>query len=452
MDILDSSKVKDDIWTIVKKELKNDKDINANIYNLYISKSKLYKRLDHNLIISTNSKISEKIISAISPKIISIIKKKFNLALNIEYKFLSKNLIEDNIESNQFTINNGNRFDKNFKFKNFVKGSSNEEAFLAAKEVSKSPGIKWNPLFIYGDSGLGKTHLLYSIKNELIKKKYKAKYITSEEFGKLSIDNMSKGHHEIENFKKTLKVNNILLIDDIQLLAKRNKTNEIFFYIINHFIENNKQIVLTSDKLPEELGGFEDRLISRFAYGLSIKMKKPDYNTALEIVKMKLKLKNNHENFSQEAIEFIAKNFSFDVRQLEGSINRMVFYSILNKKDKNDFITIKDIQEAFKDKKFKITNKKITIKNIKEIVAEEYNISLKILCGKSRISNIMIARQLAMYLSRQITKLPLSTISMEFNRKDHTTVINAIKRVEQKIKIDKKFKDYVKKIQKKLMG
>ncbi len=464
-----------DIWDTVKKKLKYDPKIDADIYNSYISETFLYKQIEKNLIISINNEMSKSIINSINDTVTSILKNEFNLDLNIEYKYFTNkefnkiqqqpidvvenevyNELDDTKEStliidNKIMQNN----DDKYIFNNFITGKSNNEAYIAAKQVAENPGKLWNPLFIYGDSGLGKTHLLLSIKNriETLFTSYKASYISSEKFGTLSIDSMTKGYVETEEFKNKFKIYDVLLIDDIQLLAKRVKTNELFFYILNYFITNGKQIVISSDKMPDKLkNGFEKRLISRFNSGLNIKILKPDYDTALKIVKAKLKNKNNYSNFTLDAIKYIAKNFSLDVRKLEGVINRMIFYSILQKKDEEQLIQIKDIEEAFKHEDFKTNseNSSLTIKNIQKFICSEYNISLKILLGKSRISNISKARQVAMYMSRKFTDKKLFDISQEFNRKDHTTVLNAIKKIEKEIKTNNEFKKFIIKIEKKL--
>lgn len=450
---IDKSKA-ESIWFYVKNNLRNDKSINANTYNNFLSKSYVYSFIGSNFIISSNTKITSNIIDFMHDKIKKIILKKYNIDINIQFKYIKKKSVINEIK-NKIPINDNSSFYSKYLFSNFVTGDSNNQAFKAAINTALNPGKNWNPLFIYSDSGLGKTHLLYSIQNS-IQKNYpnkKIKNISSEDFGKLSIDNMSKGYQYVENFKQQIKDNDVLLIDDIQLLAKRTKTNELLFNIFNYFIQNNKQIVITSDKIPEELGGFEQRLISRFSKGLSIKMKKPNFKTGLEIVKLKLKQTNNYKNFSIDAMEFLAKNFTNDIRYLEGAINRIIFLNILNTtKNPDQLITTEEIVEYFKDKKFITTKEKLTINEIKNFIAQENNFSIKVLCGKSRIKNIMLARQLAMYLSRILLNKSLSYISIEFGRKDHTTVINAIKKIELLIKTDKEFKKYVDNLKKKIIG
>ncbi len=436
-ELFNDNKINDKkIWDFVKNKLKHDDAIEAEIYNSYLSKTEVFERIENNLIISTKNKITEKIIDAIQNKISNIIKREFNLKLIIKYKKI--------IEQKKMIRASGSYYDR-FQFDNFIEGLSNKEASFACREIASNPGTKWNPLFIYGESGIGKTHLLLSIRNKILKMypDYTTSYITSEKFGQIAINNMSKGHQEIEIFKNSFKKSDVLLIDDIQLLAKRVKTNELLFYIINHFIKNNKQIVLTSDKMPEDLSGFEKRMISRFNNGLSIRMNPPDFITAKKIVELKLKNQRNFNSFSEDAIEFIAKNFGADVRKIEGAINRMMFYIILNKDDQETKINIEDVEQAFSDKKFIINKKNTSIKEIQEKIVEEYNITLKILKGKSRLASVVKARQLAMYLCRKMTDKSLTVISLEFNRKDHTTVINSVKKIEQKLNTDKNFKKYV---------
>ncbi len=439
------------IWDFVKNKLKYDDKINADIYNAYISKSFLFEQIEKNIIISVKDNVSRNIINNINEKIIQIIKKEYKIDVNIKYK------TKEEIKKNNYTKTNitNNKIKNDFGFDNFFSGQSNLAAFKASIQVAEKPGELWNPFFIYGDSGLGKTHLLQAIKNEIRKNSdYQVEYISSEEFGTLTIDKMQKGYIETEKFKNNFKNLDVLLIDDIQFLAKRQKTNEIFFYILNYFIENKKQIVISSDKMPDELKlGFEKRLISRFNSGLNIKILKPDYETALGIIKLKLKNKKNEKMFSKDSVEYIAKNFSVDVRKIEGTINRLLFYSILQKQ-KNELIEISDIKEAFKSDDFKENNtqeKNISTKKIQNIICQEYNITLKILLGKSRISSVAIPRHVAMFFCRKLTQLRLADIAQDFKRKDHSTVINSIKKIEQEIKNNKKFKKFLDSLENKIL-
>ncbi|AXF95019.1 chromosomal replication initiator protein DnaA [Spiroplasma phoeniceum P40] len=445
-----------ELWIEVKEILSRDESVSPEIYNYYISDANLYTVSDNNCLITTKSEIAIGVFEAgLNEKIKNILKKLTGIQYNISFE-LEKNInkqasVISKIDT--LTENNNIAYYENYTFENFVRGDSNHEAMQAALAVALDLGKKWNPLFIYGDSGLGKTHLLHAIENkvnEIYKTNNRVKYLKADEFGKIAMDILNQGHEIIEAFKTSYDIYDCLLIDDIQLLAKRNKTNELFFHIFNSYIEKNKQIVITSDKYPDDLGGFESRIISRFSYGLSIGLDSPDFETALKILEQKLKHQNNLGLFSEESLEFIALNFNSDVRKLEGAIKRLLFLAVMNKKP-NEIITLVDVEKAFKNAPLQ-NNEKITPKKIKQIVADNYNITIKAMMSKSRVSNVMQARQLAMYFCRTLLDEPFTRIGTEFGGKDHTTVMNSVKKVEAHISTNKEFKHLVNAIRRKIEG
>ncbi|GAA6237876.1 MAG: chromosomal replication initiator protein DnaA [Spiroplasma phoeniceum] len=445
-----------ELWIEVKEILSRDESVSPEIYNYYISDTNLYTVSDNNCLITTKSEIAIGVFEAgLNEKIKNILKKLTGIQYNISFE-LEKNInkqasVISKIDT--LTENNNIAYYENYTFENFVRGDSNHEAMQAALAVALDLGKKWNPLFIYGDSGLGKTHLLHAIENkvnEIYKTNNRVKYLKADEFGKIAMDILNQGHEIIEAFKTSYDIYDCLLIDDIQLLAKRNKTNELFFHIFNSYIEKNKQIVITSDKYPDDLGGFESRIISRFSYGLSIGLDSPDFETALKILEQKLKHQNNLGLFSEESLEFIALNFNSDVRKLEGAIKRLLFLAVMNKKP-NEIITLADVEKAFKNAPLQ-NNEKITPKKIKQIVADNYNITIKAMMSKSRVSNVMQARQLAMYFCRTLLDEPFTRIGTEFGGKDHTTVMNSVKKVEAHISTNKEFKHLVNAIRRKIEG
>lgn len=450
------------IWQQIKEKLLSD-NIDPIIFDNYIANASIYQIENdqcHILVSSTFAK--ELLTNNLSYKMESLLNKITGKKLKIN--FIEENEIEkiksisfkkNEKEKKEFSFNNYSSEKKNkgkFTFTNFVKGSCNNEAYQSCIAVVNNLGKVWNPLFIYGDSGLGKTHLLHAIENEIYKlsEDINVKYLSSEEFGRQFLEIYNQGIDIIENFKESFNDYDVLLIDDIQLLARRTKTNEIFFNIFNRFIEANKQIVLTSDKYPNELNGFEQRIISRFQSGLSVNLVAPDFETALNILNLKLKeLNNNFTTFDPEVLEFIAMNFNKDVRSLEGALNRLMFFSVLNVSPEK-VIRLEDAKTAFKMINMdESTIGKITIKKIQNIVAEYYNISPKLLISKSRISNITIARHLAMYLSKIILDASYSKIGDEFGKKDHSTVISACQKIKKLIKENLEFANIVNKIKKK---
>lgn len=320
-----------------------------------------------------------------------------------------------------------------YTFENFVTGQCNRESCTAAVTTAIDPGHFYNPLFLYGRSGLGKTHLLHAIGNYIKTKNpsMKVLYTTVDDFFEEYVKAIKdKG---IEDLKDRYRQLDVLLLDDVQFLAKKEKTKEVFFHIFNILINAGKQIVLTSDRHPQELKSLEDRLVGRFSSGLSIEIKNLEYDTALRILKKKIEtLDINGSNISDDVLEFIATNYASDVRQLEGALNKLLFYAI--NFNQNDDINMDVALETFKSLKTSTNRNQLDCERIKITVAEYYNISVNQLSKKIRTTNIVIARHIAMYLCKELLDLSLTKIGEEFGGKDHTSVMNAIKNVENKMK------------------
>ena len=338
-----------------------------------------------------------------------------------------------------------------YNFDNFVVGSCNKEAVQASLLVTQSPGTSFNPLFLYSKPGLGKTHLLHAIGNFVKEKKPYAKviYITTDAF----IDEYIKyvhGDQQEESLKDFLKSCDVLLVDDIQSLADKQKTQEMFFYIFNALVNNNKQIVLTSDRHPSELKGLEDRLVSRFNMGLSINLQNPDTETLLSILKTKIEANGlDVNNFDYNGLVFLAENFSKNVRELEGALNRLIFYTITTKHSKKiDIQTIKDSVKPMmhsKDSKKVLSEEKII-----STVCEYYHLTENQIKSKSRLSQIALARQIAMYLCRSMLGTPYKQIGVLFGGRDHSTVITSVDKVETMLKTDSSLSTALSKLQKNL--
>jgi len=320
-----------------------------------------------------------------------------------------------------------------YTFENFVTGDSNRESCTAAASTALDPGHFFNPLFLYGKSGLGKTHLLHAIGNYIKNKNSSMKvlYTTVDDFFEEYVKAIK--DKEIEALKDRYRQIDVLLLDDIQFLATKEKTKEVFFHIFNMLINAGKQIVITSDRHPQDLKTLEDRLVGRFSSGLSIEIKDLEYETAFRILKKKIETMNiNGGNIDDEVLEFIAQNYASDVRQLEGALNKLLFYAINFKQQ--DEINMSTALETFKSfSKVKEKNS-LDCSKIKLVVAEYYNISVSQLSGKLRNSNIVTARHIAMYLCRNLLDAPLSKIGEEFGGKDHSTVISSINKVEKMLK------------------
>ncbi|TNH43306.1 chromosomal replication initiator protein DnaA [Photorhabdus luminescens] len=309
-------------------------------------------------------------------------------------------------------------------FDNFVEGKSNQLARAAARQVADNPGGAYNPLFLYGGTGLGKTHLLHAVGNSIMARKANAKvvYMHSERF----VQDMVKAlqNNAIEEFKRYYRSVDALLIDDIQFFANKERSQEEFFHTFNALLEGNQQIILTSDRYPKEINGVEDRLKSRFGWGLTVAIEPPELETRVAIL-MK-KADENEIQLPGEVAFFIAKRLRSNVRELEGALNRV----IANANFTGRAITIDFVREALRDL-LALQEKLVTIDNIQKTVAEYYKIKVADLLSKRRSRSVARPRQMAMALAKELTNHSLPEIGDAFGGRDHTTVLHACRKIEQ---------------------
>ncbi|WP_342276479.1 chromosomal replication initiator protein DnaA [Spiroplasma endosymbiont of Nebria brevicollis] len=438
------------IWNKVRNFLQYDEMIDPSIFNTYIKNTYIFDIFEDRCLIIVESTFAKEILTKnLSTKVKELLDRIIQQNLKIEFLELNEVKKQKIYEEKDFVeFNKTQQNKKQFQFSNFIKGDSNNEAFQSALSITLELGKYWNPLFIYGNSGLGKTHLLHAIKNEVNNKYHGEKkilYLSSEEFGRMIPDIIKQNISNIEKFKDSFNQYDVLLVDDIQFLANRSKTNEIFFHIFNSFVNKEKQIVITSDKHPDDLYGFEERNVSRFQSGLSVGIVSPNFETALIILKEKIKSLNYDPTiFTEESLNFIALNFNSDVRKLEGALNRLIFYSILYIKP-NHLIVLDDVMKAFKINS-NLLKEKLTIKKIQNIVVDYYNIPLKLLISTSRVKTITTARHVTMYLIKTLLNETYTKIGNEFGGKDHTTVMNAYNKVKKNIENNYEFKKTIEKL------
>ncbi len=321
-------------------------------------------------------------------------------------------------------INHRSNVNPKHKFKNFVEGKSNQLGLAAARQVSDNPGAAYNPLFLYGGTGLGKTHLLHAVGNAIVDNKPDAKvvYMHSERF----VQDMVKAlqNNAIEEFKRYYRSVDALLIDDIQFFANKERSQEEFFHTFNALLEGNQQIILTSDRYPKEINGVEDRLKSRFGWGLTVAIEPPELETRVAIL---MKKAEDHQiHLADEVAFFIAKRLRSNVRELEGALNRV----IANANFTGRPITIDFVREALRDL-LALQEKLVTIDNIQKTVAEYYKIKVADLLSKRRSRSVARPRQLAMALAKELTNHSLPEIGDAFGGRDHTTVLHACRKIEQ---------------------
>ena len=391
----------------------------------------------------------------------SLVQKTFFGILGKDYKI--KYVLEDEIknieveqnkviEDNQ-TIEWNTNLNKDLRFDNFVVGDSNRLAFVAAKSVAAAPGTIHNPLFIYGRSGLGKTHLLHAIGNYIVENSNKkVLYTTSNDFRTdyTGIANVNRGTDSLNyanEFKNKYRNVDVLMIDDIQFLVDSERTQQEFFHTFEALHQANKQIVITSDRSPDDLKKIEERLRSRFMWGLPVDIYPPDFNLRCEIIKLKLKGSSIENKVNEDVIEFIANNCTNDVRHIEGTLNRLMAYTAMMIPDK---ITLDFAIEALKD----YVNNNIyadnSIAGIQSAVAEYFKINVEDLKSKKRNAKVVKPRHIAMYLCRMETDENLAKIGLEFGGRDHSTVVAAVEKVKADQTTDEELVKVLKEIKEKL--
>ena len=332
----------------------------------------------------------------------------------------------------------------NYNFDNFLEGDSNRLGRSAALAVSSKPGgTSFNPLLIFGGVGLGKTHLAHAIGVE-IKEKYQDKtvlYISAEKFTQQYIEAVKKNtRNDFIHFYQLLDV---LIIDDVQFLSGKTGTQDVFFHIFNHLHQNGKQVILTSDKAPVDMQDIEQRLLSRFKWGLSAELQLPNYETRISILKNKLY--RDGVSIEEDIIEYVAKNIKTNIRELEGAIISLIAQSSFNKAE----ITIELAQEVVM-KFVKNTKREVSIDYIQKVVSDYFQMDIETLQSKTRRRHIVQARQLAMYFAKKFTKASLASIGNQIGKRDHATVLHACKTVDNLSFTDKQFRKYVEDLRQKL--
>ncbi|MDS3920677.1 chromosomal replication initiator protein DnaA [Staphylococcus epidermidis] len=336
------------------------------------------------------------------------------------------------------------QFNMHNTFDTFVIGAGNRFPHAASLAVAEAPAKAYNPLFIYGGVGLGKTHLMHAIGHHVLSNKPNAKviYTSSEKFTNEFIKSIR--DNETEAFREKYRKIDVLLIDDIQFIQNKEQTQEEFFHTFNELHQNNKQIVISSDRPPKEIAKLEDRLRSRFEWGLIVDITPPDYETRMAILQKKIEEENL--DIPPEALNYIANQIQSNIRELEGALTRLLAYSKLQGKP----ITTELTAEALKDIIQSPKSKKITIQDIQKVVGQYYSVRIEDFSAKKRTKSIAYPRQIAMYLSRELTDFSLPKIGEEFGGRDHTTVIHAHEKIANDIKSDPTFKQEVENLEKEI--
>ena len=360
------------------------------------------------------------------------------------------NELENLIYEDSGNANFESNLNKKYTFENFVVGNSNKFAHAAALAVAENPGKMYNPLFIYGNSGLGKTHLMFAIGNYIEKHSNKrVLYITSETFVNEFIEVTRKKENKsdfdnIDFFKKKYRDVDVLIVDDIQYLENKVESQKEFFHTFNTLYGDDKQIILSSDRSPNDLKILEDRLRTRFNWGLPVNIYPPDFDLKVAIYKKRIAAESINKEVPDNVIEYMASNIGTNIRSLEGSLNRLFAYSTMMGAEIDLNLAI----EALKDFINAGFSEKNDVSRIQKIVADYFKISIEDLKSKKRNADIAFPRQIAMYLCRKHTDESFPKIGIEFGGKDHSTVMHSCEKIEQEIKHNKSLAEEIDKLEK----
>ena len=439
-----------DLWD---KFLQITKDkLPPQAYNSWFSQTKMTKLQDQELIIAVPNDfckdwLEKHYTEFIKDTLINSLGVKEDLNIKFDTSLLktSKSLPPEDLKKVEFTSPSLPNYSKEevtlgtkYTFDTFVVGNGNRFAHAASLAVAQSPAKSYNPLFVYGGVGLGKTHLMRAIGNYIIQnnpqKKMNVLYISSEKFTNELINSIR--DDQTGSFRDKYRNVDILLIDDIQFLVGKERTQEEFFHTFNTLYDSNKQIVITSDRPPKEIPTLEDRLISRFEWGLITDIQPPDLETRIAILRKKAQIENLA--VPAEVINLIAEKIPSNIRQLEGALTKLVAYSTLTKNN----LSVSLAQEILKDI-IPIEKKEISIQQIQKITADYFNIKLAVLLSKKRTKNIVMARQIAIYLSRELTDFSLPAIGEAFGGKDHTTILHAYTKIKNQREKDNGLKSTI---------
>jgi chromosomal replication initiator protein len=440
------------LWDRILQKIKTQID-DQMVYESFFQGTYIDSINSNVMIVVANSELATTILSTKYKSLVDGIVKEATES-NFEIKFVDQASLKKNIkeEISKPSFFADSVLNPQYTFKNFVVGPSNRQAYLASVMLSKNPGQLYNPLLIYSDSGLGKTHLLHAIGNAIKETNPKAKvlYVTTQDFFEEYVKYV-KGEQEGESLKNYFKTSvDVLLVDDIQFLLGKKGTEEMFFSVFQTLYQAGKQIVITSDQHPKQLQGLDERLRSRFSQGLALPITTPEKDTCEAILKMKIEANGLDVScFDADVISYFATKFSSNVRELEGALNRLLFYVVNINPTKH--ITLDTAMESVQGLIDVQDDKtKLSISKIINTVADYYSLAPYQLSGRIRTSQIALARHIAMYLSRELLDAPFTKIGEAFGGKDHATVMNGVKKVENGVKTDKSLQKVISDIKERL--
>ncbi len=428
-----------DNWDIIKDEVRKDLDMTTISFDTWVKPLTLYKYENETVIIlipfddsNALNYIEKKYLMFFTVRISEFLNQNVSIKFLLE-KDININNEETHSKNDEEHDNNSNNYEfsnlnPKYRFDTYVVGGNNRFAHNASLAVAESPGEAYNPLFLYGGPGLGKTHLMHAIGHFIIENNPGSKvlYVTSEQFTNEVIESIRSGKAEtMSRLRDKYRTVDVLMVDDVQFIIGKESTQEEFFHTFNVLHQSGKQIILSSDKPPKEMETLEERFRSRFEMGLISDIQAPDYETRMAILKKNSE--TNLQHINDEVFEYIATNIKSNIRELEGAYNKIIAFSRLNSLEE---ITIEDAKEALKDIVTPDESKVITIPLIISTVCEQYGIKQEDIASKKRNKEIVLPRQIIMYLAREYTDAPLEEIGKSLGKKDHTTVISGVNKIK----------------------
>ncbi len=436
-----------DRWNEIKEIIRDQYDLTAISFNSWIKPLQFFK-VEDNIVTILIPEEQAPLLKYIEKNYYFYFKATISELMNKEYDvvFITEDeakkyhkAASDDSSKSKKSINNLRyetaNLNNKYKFDTFVVGSNNKFAHSAALAVAESPGEAYNPLYIYGGAGLGKTHLMHSIGHFVLEQNQNMKvlYVTSEQFTNEVIESIRSGNAAaMTKLRDKYRTVDVLLIDDVQFIIGKESTQEEFFHTFNVLHSAGKQIILSSDKPPKEMETLEERFRSRFEWGLIADIQPPDYETRMEI--------------DDEMIQYIATNIKSNIRELEGALNKVMANARLNKQE----LTLALAEDALKDVIYPDQVREVTPTLIIDVVSDHFNVSKENITSKKRNSEYVLPRQIIMYLCRVLTETSLQTIASLLSKKDHTTVIHGVEKIEEKIKTDEDLRNKIEIIKKKI--
>lgn len=443
-------------WTIIKETIRREYNISDISYRTWVNPLEFYNVEDDvvSIIIPSDQShalnyISTKYKSFFQVTITELFDHNYDVRFILEKDIIPRN-IQDNISmsGSVYNINYENaNLNPKYKFDTFVVGSNNKFAHSASLAVAETPGEVYNPLYLYGGSGLGKTHLMHSIGHFILEQNpdKKVLYVTSEVFTNEVIESIRSGNAaSMTKLREKYRTVDVLMVDDIQFIIGKESTQEEFFHTFNVLHSARKQIIISSDKPPKEMETLEERFRSRFEWGLIADIQPPDYETRMAILRKNAEIYDHQ--IDEEAIKYIATNINSNIRELEGAFNKLIAFAKLNKVE----LSLASAEEALKDIIYPNKAKEITPTLIINVVAEHFGVKPEDITSKRRNSEFVQPRQVVMYLCNKYMEISLANIGKILGKKDHTTVIHGIKKVTAELEINEEFRNKVEIITKKI--